>query len=231
MECHIVLTDPLSSRVHATIEYADDAWWVRDADSRNGTFVNGQKIDEAQLFSGCLLKLGASEFSFHQSTEEPTEEDDLHVTQTIVRNQPVNPHDTGNFALAALQDETTAQDFLVLYQLSIKLLSCTNPDEVVRTSLDLLHGRTRAAVVGFLWVSDDGSLKTEARHSGTERREDHTQCVVDRDRMSEARGDLDRQPVCGCGPRQLTPLLGCTLRAADCRCRHAGRDPYLQRGG
>ena len=159
MECHVVLTDPLSSRVHATIQFSEDAWWVRDAESRNGTFVNGQKIDEAQLVSGSTLKLGASEFTFHQSAEAPAEENDLHLTQTIVRNQRMDPSETGNFALAALSDDSNAQDFLVLHQLCIKLLRCTNPDEVVEISLDLLHGRTRASVVGFLWVADDGTLK------------------------------------------------------------------------
>ncbi|HAY79972.1 MAG TPA: FHA domain-containing protein, partial [Planctomycetaceae bacterium] len=44
MECQVVLTDPLSSRIHATIHFGDDAWWVKDAESRNGTFLNGQKI-------------------------------------------------------------------------------------------------------------------------------------------------------------------------------------------
>ena len=29
LDCHIVLTDPLSSRVHAVISADDDGWWVR----------------------------------------------------------------------------------------------------------------------------------------------------------------------------------------------------------
>jgi len=159
MECQVVLTDPLSSRIHATIHFGDDAWWVKDAESRNGTFVNGQKIDEAQLISGSTLKLGASEFTFEQSEAPPSEGRDLHVTQTVVRNQRVGPSDSNNFALAALSEEANAQDFLVLHQLCIKLLRCTDPDEVLQVSLDLLHTRTAASVVGFLWVSDDGSLK------------------------------------------------------------------------
>ncbi|HUE71199.1 MAG TPA: FHA domain-containing protein [Pirellulaceae bacterium] len=45
LDCDVVLSDPLSSRVHATVVYQDEGWFVRDAGSRNGTFVNGQKID------------------------------------------------------------------------------------------------------------------------------------------------------------------------------------------
>ena len=48
---------------------------------------------------------------------------------------------------------------LVLYQLSIKLLGCTDPDDVVKQSLELLRLRTSAAVVGFLWVNEEGELK------------------------------------------------------------------------
>jgi Nif-specific regulatory protein len=48
---------------------------------------------------------------------------------------------------------------MLLYQLSIRLLGCEEPDEVVRVALDLLRERTKAAVVGFLWVDDEGQLK------------------------------------------------------------------------
>ena len=58
-----------------------------------------------------------------------------------------------------LRDNERAHDFLTLHQLSVRLLGCTDPDEVVRVSLELLRERTRASVVGFLWASDDGQLK------------------------------------------------------------------------
>ena len=47
----------------------------------------------------------------------------------------------------------------MLYQLSIKLLGCDHPDEVVRIALELLQEQTRASVVGFLWCDDYGRLK------------------------------------------------------------------------
>jgi pSer/pThr/pTyr-binding forkhead associated (FHA) protein len=47
LDCRVVLNDPLSSRVHAIIERREGSWFIRDAGSRNGTFVNGQKADEA----------------------------------------------------------------------------------------------------------------------------------------------------------------------------------------
>ena len=92
LDCRVVLDDPLSSRVHAIIERREGRWFIRDAGSRNGTFVNGQKADEAQLIDGCHIKTGTTEFSFNQSEVRPARRGrwvDPALTQTIVRDTPV----------------------------------------------------------------------------------------------------------------------------------------------
>jgi Nif-specific regulatory protein len=155
LECRIVLNDPLSSRVHAIIEQRDGAWWVRDQQSRNGTYVNLQKADEAQLLPGCVIRLGSTEFEFAQSTSHP---DHSHQdTQTLVLDTPMSSNSP--VGVAALRDTQHTEDLLLLHQLAIRLLGVEDPDEVVRISLDLLHSCSKASVVGFLWVSDEGELK------------------------------------------------------------------------
>ncbi len=158
LDCDVVLSDPLSSRVHATVVYQDDGWFVRDAGSRNGTFVNGQKIDEAQLGEGNVLKVGSTEFVFRQSPTRPTDTSRIDMTQTIVRDRLMEKHDVGPPA-PTLTEAAKIHDLYLLHQLSIRLLGCTDPDEVIYVSLDLLRSRTHASVVGFLWVSDEGQLK------------------------------------------------------------------------
>ena len=49
IDCDIVLTDPLCSRVHAIIDRDEEGWWLRDQKSRNGCFINGQKVDDGRL--------------------------------------------------------------------------------------------------------------------------------------------------------------------------------------
>ena len=161
IDCTVVLSDPLSSREHATIRYENDAWWLRDQSSRNGSFVNGQKTDEAQLIAGCSFRLGSADFSFEQSETlpNPQADGDVGLHETIVRDQPVDPQDTGKLALAKLSEQRPAQDFLLLHQLSIQLLGIELPDEVAAVSLELLRDRTKAETAGFFWVSDDGQLK------------------------------------------------------------------------
>src|SRR6266545_1962902 len=41
--CQLVVDDPLVSRRHAEVVFAEDGWLLRDLGSRNGTFVEGQR--------------------------------------------------------------------------------------------------------------------------------------------------------------------------------------------
>jgi Nif-specific regulatory protein len=161
-ECTIVLADPICSRVHCIVSHDEGSWRIRDVQSRNGTHVNGQKVDEATLVEGNWVRVGGTEFSFHCNDQPPTatSDPDENITQTIIKDLPVSAAggDTG-VALAALRSDEQVQELLLLYQLSIKLLGCDDPDQVIHVALDLLGDRTRAAVVGFLWVDDEGRLK------------------------------------------------------------------------
>ncbi len=161
LDCTVVLSDPMCSRVHAIITHNDDGWFLRDSNSRNGSFVNGQKIDEARLIDGSRLKVGSAEFMFRQSATRPTDtvRADGSMTQTIIRDAPIAAGETSSMIAAQLKDTEKAKDFLVLHQLSVKLLGCDNPDQVVETSLELLLDRSNASMAGFLWVNDEGQLK------------------------------------------------------------------------
>jgi hypothetical protein len=54
------------SRVHAVLERFGEAWCVRDLGSRNGTFVNGDRvIGEHALHGGDELSLGRLRIRFH----------------------------------------------------------------------------------------------------------------------------------------------------------------------
>jgi Nif-specific regulatory protein len=160
-DCHISLPDPLCSRVHAILRSSEGQWIIHDQDSRNGTLVNGQKIDEATLADGNKIKLGSNEFEFRLSEEPATTsvEEDTSLTQTIVQDVPIAVRQSTEEVLAALPTPEKVQELMLLYQLSIRLMGIEKPDEVVSISLDLLKERTKAAVVGFLWVDDEERLK------------------------------------------------------------------------
>ena len=64
-DCDIQLDDAKVSKRHARIHLADGRFEVEDLDSRNGTFLNGAKIQRARLGDGDRLRLGNSSLFFH----------------------------------------------------------------------------------------------------------------------------------------------------------------------
>ncbi|HTP08882.1 MAG TPA: FHA domain-containing protein [Anaerolineae bacterium] len=54
----LVVDVPTVSAEHALVEYRAGAYHLIDRGSRNGTFVNGQRIDETDLTDGDLIRLG-----------------------------------------------------------------------------------------------------------------------------------------------------------------------------
>lgn len=158
-ECTLMLSDALCSRVHAVVSYDEQAWWVRDAQSRNGTFVNGERIEQATLGDGHRLRVGATEFVFHQCEQPPTVGPLVgpKITQTLIKDTRVGQPTSEPVALAAAGESEQSQELLLLYQLCLRGLGSRDAGDVMRVSLDLLRERTGASAVGFL-ESDHGQL-------------------------------------------------------------------------
>jgi pSer/pThr/pTyr-binding forkhead associated (FHA) protein len=66
----VVLDDITVSRKHATFERRGSGeWFVRDAGSLNGTYVNGEQVDETKLAAGDLVQIGRFKLAFFQAEE------------------------------------------------------------------------------------------------------------------------------------------------------------------
>ncbi|OGR02079.1 MAG: hypothetical protein A2284_11840 [Deltaproteobacteria bacterium RIFOXYA12_FULL_61_11] len=48
-DCDVILKASGISRHHATIVRRDDTYYLKDNDSRNGTFLNGERITDEQI--------------------------------------------------------------------------------------------------------------------------------------------------------------------------------------
>ncbi len=69
-ECEVQVLNPGLSRRHAVITRSDDAYWIEDLDSQNGTFVAGQPVAErVRLVDGCDVQLGTVAFIFNPAVE------------------------------------------------------------------------------------------------------------------------------------------------------------------
>lgn len=63
-ESHLQIGDPWISSMHAMFERRGDDVWVIDLESRNGTFLGDERVGEARLADGALLKFGRTEVRF-----------------------------------------------------------------------------------------------------------------------------------------------------------------------
>src|SRR5436305_1836042 len=68
----LVVADPTVSRLHAEFDLKDDAVWVRDVGSRNGTYVNGVQVQMARVPDGGRVRLGSTELQLSYATVQNT---------------------------------------------------------------------------------------------------------------------------------------------------------------
>src|SRR4051812_19348657 len=71
-ECGICLLHKSLSRRHAQVEIEDGKVFLVDLQSKNGSFVNGAKIDRHEVHSGDTVKLGDLQFSYVNDASVPS---------------------------------------------------------------------------------------------------------------------------------------------------------------
>lgn len=68
-QADISIPEIIVSKLHCTLYFKDDAVFIKDHDSTNGTYVNGQKITKQMLEDNDLITLGKKgtvHFIFHK---------------------------------------------------------------------------------------------------------------------------------------------------------------------
>ncbi len=70
-EADIPLLDDKVSRVHCGIRLSDGEFYLKDLKSRNGVFVNGQRVDDtAKLKVGDRIQIGSTVFVLETATDK-----------------------------------------------------------------------------------------------------------------------------------------------------------------
>lgn len=71
INCDVNLAMPYISRRHAEFATAESGWTIRDLNSANGTYVNGERVksDPVAIKDGDVIGLGYIEYTIRFSQE------------------------------------------------------------------------------------------------------------------------------------------------------------------
>jgi pSer/pThr/pTyr-binding forkhead associated (FHA) protein len=147
-EAGIQILDRSASRFHAEIFPVGGMYFVRDLDSKNGTYVNDEKIgDEELLREGDVIKIGSTELVYESGAALT---DDEPSDRIAYRDDPDLLSNTLEFRLDELSDiaeqakepqgsQDHARSLRMLYQIGRLLSEGYNREKEMKV-LDLLVG-------------------------------------------------------------------------------------------
>ena len=91
----IQVLDRIVSKEHARVTLGPNGQYIlRDVGSLNGTFVNGERVDEHMLKSGDQVSMGSTVFGFHQDAKTGAHPQLSKVTMMPgqVQSEPLRHH-------------------------------------------------------------------------------------------------------------------------------------------
>ncbi len=126
----IRIGDTEASRQHASIQFSDGQFAVRDRDSANGTLVNGVAVRIKELHDGDQLQIGRTVLLFHQSGQP---ENGVAVADRIDLVGQPNLEDRSNIVAEMGQDSHPATtDRVILPRVAASTQAWSNLQAVYR---------------------------------------------------------------------------------------------------
>ena len=89
-DCDVSLHDILLSRNHCRLERTREGWVIQDLGSKNGTVIDGRRIDRHALRPGEVIKIGRVNVTFRAGKLAPTEEKKERLTRPKRPDTPFN---------------------------------------------------------------------------------------------------------------------------------------------
>jgi len=178
--CDLHINDGSVSRKHAMVDFRDDAYYVEDLDSRNGTFLNDAKIaGPAKLYDGAQVKICDVVFTFLSNDAPKTRAPQStaaaalvgnsrpSMLQTIVLQDSPPIENEGHVAQIEQsshsshrhQHVSAEQKLRTLIKVTQVLSESLERDEVLSRILDFLFEHFEEADRGFIILkTSDGTL-------------------------------------------------------------------------
>lgn len=153
-DCDIRLDDPLVSARHARVTRNGDRFSIEDLASRNGTRVNGQRIDQSTtLFSGDRIEFGGHRVTFLEHESGPFSL----VEQTTAGDSPL----VKSFELSTevRTEVATAVKLRAVLELSRNLSDTLKLNEVLTKILESLFAIFPQSDRGFVLLKEQNTGK------------------------------------------------------------------------
>jgi serine phosphatase RsbU (regulator of sigma subunit)/pSer/pThr/pTyr-binding forkhead associated (FHA) protein len=174
-DCTIAINEPSVSGRHANIQGADGVFVIEDAGSRNGTFVNDQRIEgRADLHHGDAIRFGNTAAHFHDPASRPATDDSPVLADRAGAGEPVPFFGSGPGQVNIDEaDEPTITDKLstagrfgilevnpeaklkAVLEISNNLAGTVDLTALLPKILDSLFGIFRCADRGCILLKDD----------------------------------------------------------------------------
>ena len=128
--CEVRLSDTAVSRFHAEFWYSNGHWWILDLQSANGSFLNGRRIERAQIATLARVQLGGNGPVLLLTVENVPVAESTSTTEAVkdvtIYNSFVPPRNVsgdshfGRFPLNAKLFGNNSQDAFVPYRVGFK---------------------------------------------------------------------------------------------------------------
>jgi two-component system, NtrC family, response regulator HydG len=168
--CTIPLNDSLCSRHHSELFLSGDGWVIRDLDSRNGTFVNKERVvGDCPLLDRSIVHIGSTVLMFAINREDTVRGVDTVVLMDTFKEGPrpvravhepsiVSEASRSRFQPDAMNDERQeelVQGLRHLYRMALETAAASGPSELAEIVLDRVLEATHA---------DCGAVLIGSRH-------------------------------------------------------------------
>lgn len=94
VRCDVMINNDSVSRRHAEVVRLAEGWLIRDLGSRNGTYVNGQRVEEYVLQEGDLLTIGDINLTFEGPRQPVRGAGPESVSHLVIRPEEASDLDT-----------------------------------------------------------------------------------------------------------------------------------------
>lgn len=94
----IRIKDSTVSRFHASVQFIEGKWWIRDMNSSNGTFINDKKVSRCQVDRQTRLQLGREGpiLELCLDTPDPSDSETIIVDLTDIKKYKSHPFNLKN---------------------------------------------------------------------------------------------------------------------------------------